>query len=156
MTIDDLDLREIVRQFQRNEITEHHVYSNLAKVEKSPDNRKVLERIAADELAHYHAWKQHTEEDVPPDHLKILWYTLLARILGITFALKLMEQGEERAEAAYGAMVAKKHGLPEEICHIILAHAKEGDALYRSIEAEIIHRADFIYYGGLRSYLGLK
>ncbi|MFW9990756.1 MAG: HD domain-containing protein [Candidatus Odinarchaeota archaeon] len=57
---------------------------------------------------------------------------------------------------AYGAMVAKEFGLPDEICHILLAHAGEGDALYRSIEAEIIHRADFIYYGGLRSHLGLK
>ncbi len=57
---------------------------------------------------------------------------------------------------SYGAMVAKKYDLPDEICHIILTHAKEGDALYRSIEAEILHRADFIYYGGLRSHLGLK
>lgn len=57
---------------------------------------------------------------------------------------------------AYGAMIAKKHGLPDSICHIILAHAKEGDALYRSVEAQILHRADFIYYGGLRSHLGLQ
>ncbi|MFX0063008.1 MAG: HD domain-containing protein [Candidatus Hermodarchaeota archaeon] len=57
---------------------------------------------------------------------------------------------------SYGAMVAKKHGFPDEICHIVLVHAKEGDALYRSIEAEIIHRADYIYYSGLRSHLGLK
>ncbi len=57
---------------------------------------------------------------------------------------------------AYGAMVAKQHGLPDEICHIILAHAHEGDELYRSKEAQIIHRADFIYYGTLRSHLGLK
>ena len=57
---------------------------------------------------------------------------------------------------AYGAMIAKQHGLPDEICHIILAHAHEGDELFRSKEAQIIHRADFIYYGTLRSHLGLK
>lgn len=110
MTVNRPDLREIVRQFQRNEITEHYVYSNLAKVEKSPDNRKVLERIAADELAHYRVWKQHTEEEVAPSRLKILWYTLLARVLGLTFAVKLMERGEERAEAAYGTIVAQLPG----------------------------------------------
>jgi putative nucleotidyltransferase with HDIG domain len=57
---------------------------------------------------------------------------------------------------AYGAMIAKKHGLPDDLCHIILAHAHEGDELYRSKEAQIIHRSDFIYYGTLRSHLGLK
>ncbi len=57
---------------------------------------------------------------------------------------------------AYGAMIAKKHGLPDEICHIIFAHAHEGDELFRSKEAQLIHRADFIYYGTLRSHLGLK
>lgn len=57
---------------------------------------------------------------------------------------------------SYGAMVAKEYGLPDEICHIILTHAGEGNALFRSIEAQIIHRADFIYYGGLRSHMGLK
>ena len=57
---------------------------------------------------------------------------------------------------AYGAMIAKKYDLPDEVCHIILTHAGEGDALYRTTEAQIIHRADFIYYGGLRGYLGLK
>ena len=42
------------------------------------------------------------------------------------------------------------------ICHIILVHASEGNALLRSLEAQIIHRADFIYYGGLRSHMGIK
>jgi len=57
---------------------------------------------------------------------------------------------------SYGAMAAKEYGLPDEICHIILTHAGEGNALHRSVEAQIIHRADFIYYGGLRSHMGLK
>ncbi|MHA2296729.1 MAG: HD domain-containing protein [Candidatus Hodarchaeales archaeon] len=57
---------------------------------------------------------------------------------------------------SYGAMIAKEFGLPDEICHILLTHASEGNALYRTVEAQIIHRADFIYYGGLRGYLGLK
>lgn len=57
---------------------------------------------------------------------------------------------------SYGAMVAKQYGLPDDICHIILTHAGEGNALFRSTEAQIIHRSDFIYYGGLRGFLGLK
>ena len=37
-----------------------------------------------------------------------------------------------------------------------LGNSGEGNALFRSVEAEIVHRADFIYYGGLRSHMGLK
>jgi len=56
-----------------------------------------------------------------------------------------------------GAMYAKKFGFPDSICHIILVHAsKEGDQLLRSLEAQILHRADYIYYGGLRSHMGIK
>lgn len=55
-----------------------------------------------------------------------------------------------------GAIYAKKFDLPDSICHTILVHAGEGNALLRSLEAQIIHRADFIYYGGLRSSMGIK
>ena len=38
--------------YQRNEITEHHIYHKLARIEKSPENRRILERIAEDEKSH--------------------------------------------------------------------------------------------------------
>ena len=48
-----------------------------------------------------------------------------------------------------GSALAYKHGLPEEVVHIIATHAKEGDEGYRSIEAMIIHHADFINFESL-------
>ena len=36
-----------------------------------------------------------------PEPLKVLKYTMLARILGFTFAVKLMENGEEAAQSEY-------------------------------------------------------
>jgi VIT1/CCC1 family predicted Fe2+/Mn2+ transporter len=38
---------------------------------------------------------------VKPNKLKIWWYYLISRILGITFGIKLMERGEEDAQAIY-------------------------------------------------------
>jgi vacuolar iron transporter family protein len=43
-------LREKLLGFQKNEITEHHIYSKLAEKVKSPVNRRILEDIADDEL----------------------------------------------------------------------------------------------------------
>jgi putative nucleotidyltransferase with HDIG domain len=48
-----------------------------------------------------------------------------------------------------GASLAYKHGLPDEVIHMIATHAKEGDEGYRSIEAMIIHYSDFINFESL-------
>ena len=42
--------------YQRNEITEHHIYHRLARIQKSKENRRILERIAEDEKRHYEQW----------------------------------------------------------------------------------------------------
>lgn len=86
---------------QRNEITEHHVYRRLAAREKNAANRDVLERIAADERKHYDFWGEHTGQQPPPRIGKLLAYTWMARLLGLTFAIKLMERGEEGAQVNY-------------------------------------------------------
>ncbi|RJP74153.1 MAG: HDIG domain-containing protein [Candidatus Zixiibacteriota bacterium] len=49
-----------------------------------------------------------------------------------------------------GAGLCTKHGLPDEVVHIVAVHAKEGDSGYRSPEAIIVHHADFINFEPLR------
>jgi VIT1/CCC1 family predicted Fe2+/Mn2+ transporter len=88
--------------FQRNEITEYHIYLRLAKVTKDAANRAVLNRIAADELRHYEQLKKATGRDVTPDRFKVWKYVAIARILGLTFGIKLMEAGEVGAQESYG------------------------------------------------------
>ncbi len=99
-------LQELLRA-QRNEITEYHVYSRLAVVTRDAANRDVLARIARDEEGHYRFFKQYTGQEVAPNTWKVRWYVLLARVLGLTFAIKRMEQGEEQAQAAYGRLSAE-------------------------------------------------
>jgi VIT1/CCC1 family predicted Fe2+/Mn2+ transporter len=95
------EIREKILTFQRNEITEYHIYRKLAQAIKSPENRQVLERIADDELRHYGQWKQYTGEDVKPKRLVIWVYYLISRVFGFTFGVKLMEAGEEGAQESY-------------------------------------------------------
>ena len=45
-----------------------------------------------------------------------------------------------------GVSLAEQCGLPAEICHIIAAHAGEGDLVTRSTEAYIVHHADFMTF----------
>jgi putative nucleotidyltransferase with HDIG domain len=45
-----------------------------------------------------------------------------------------------------GVAVALECGVPDEVCHIIAAHAGEGDLIRRTTEATIVHHADFMSY----------
>lgn len=86
---------------QRNEITEYHTYTRLAKTIKDTNNRSVLEKIAQDELRHYHIWKNYTGREVSPSQWNIRKFYWIARIFGITFGIKLMEREEEKAQINY-------------------------------------------------------
>ena len=48
-----------------------------------------------------------------------------------------------------GSALAYKHGLPQEVIHMIATHAREGDGGYRCVEAMIVHYADFINFESL-------
>lgn len=104
--------REIIRA-QQSEITEHLVYRRLAQSERDPKNRKVLERIALDEKRHYDFWASQTGETPPPRVLTVQKYTWIARLLGLTFAIKLMEKGEEQAQSNYADIMRGIPGIEE-------------------------------------------
>jgi len=86
---------------QKSEITEHHIYSRLAERIKDSSNGEVLKTIAMDEKRHYEFWKHHTGVDVKPSRWKIFKFYWIARIFGLTFGIKLMERGEEKAHDNY-------------------------------------------------------
>jgi putative nucleotidyltransferase with HDIG domain len=45
-----------------------------------------------------------------------------------------------------GVAIADRFNLPPEVQHIIAYHAKEGDLANRSVEAIIVHHADFVSF----------
>jgi len=97
-------LEHIMKQIytaQKNEITEYHIYSNIAKSVKDKKNRKTLLDIANEELRHCKFWQTITKKDIKPNRWNIFKFTLIAKFLGFTFAVKLMEKGEEQAQVNY-------------------------------------------------------
>jgi VIT1/CCC1 family predicted Fe2+/Mn2+ transporter len=86
---------------QKNEITEYHIYSNIARAVKDEKNKKVILDIANEELKHAKFWQTITKKGLKPNRWKIFKSTLFAKVLGFTFAIKLMEKGEEQAQVNY-------------------------------------------------------
>ena len=101
-----------IRKMQQSELTESVIYEEIAKFAKGIENKETLLRLAKEERAHYEIWKGYTGIDMKPEKAKVLKYKLLARILGFTFAVKLMENGEENAQAEYELL---KDEVPESI-----------------------------------------
>jgi len=52
-----------------------------------------------------------------------------------------------------GVSLAEECGVPAEVCHIIAAHAHEGDLVKRTTEAYIVHHADFMAFLPFKSRL---
>lgn len=52
-----------------------------------------------------------------------------------------------------GVSLAEECGIPAEVCHIIAAHAGEGELIQRTTEAYIVHHTDFMTFLPFKSRL---
>ena len=100
----DAKLLKKIRSAQQIEINEYHIYLKLAKLTKHSDNKAILLRIAEQEKYHAAYWKTKTNLDVKPNSFKIFKTVLMARILGPTFVLKLMEKNEGTGSRLYESL----------------------------------------------------
>ena len=96
--------REIILKMQQNEMTESAIYEQIAKYAKGEENKETLLRLAREEQAHYEIWKKYTGAEMKPEKGKVFKFTMIARILGFTFAVKLMEKGEGNAQEEYALL----------------------------------------------------
>ncbi len=125
----------VIMKMQQNELNESLIYKRIAKFAKGEENKKTLERLAAEEHAHYEIWKSYTGVEMKPSKAKVLKYTLIARILGFTFAVKLMERGEEVAQIKYDLLANE---VPESI-HIREQEEEHEASLLAMLDEEKLH-----------------
>jgi VIT1/CCC1 family predicted Fe2+/Mn2+ transporter len=92
---------DVIYEAQRTEITEHTIYTRLAAKVGNEKNRAVLERVGREERGHYDFLAGISGRSAKPQSMIVWWYLFLARFLGVTFALKLMERGEQTAQIGY-------------------------------------------------------
>jgi VIT1/CCC1 family predicted Fe2+/Mn2+ transporter len=102
--------RRLLLSYQQAEVTDHIIYSRMARGEKDPQNRAVLERIAAEEVDHAAIWQKYTGRSVQPNRLHIIWYSLLGWLMGYTFVIRLMEKGEYTTGKNYSRLLEE---IPE-------------------------------------------
>lgn len=107
------DDNDVFLRFQKDEATAVLIYGKLARLIKDEHNSSILTRIASEEAGHYETFRKRTGVDVKPRKIFSFSVVLLARILGITFALKLLEKGEEAAQAGFMSVIDSYPDLKE-------------------------------------------
>jgi len=132
-----------LQNFQRTEITEHHIYKRLAKTIKTPENRKIIEKIAEDELRHHHEWQKYTQMNVSPDMFMVWKYTLISMLFGFTFGIKLMEREEGTAQQNYASL----KGIIPDIDHWINEEHEHENALINMLDEERLRYAGSVVLG---------
>jgi len=81
---------------------------------------------------------------------------LLEYELGPDGKAQQSERGEALRHPFTGVALALECGVPDAVCHIIAAHAAEGDLVKRSTEAFIVHHADFMAYQPFKNSQNIK
>ena len=127
--------RKIILKMQQNELTESVIYEKIAKFAKGEENKETLRRLAKEERAHYEIWKTYTEKEMKPQGMKVFLYSLIARVLGFTFAVKRMERGEKGAQTEYAILEREV----VESTHIRQQEEEHEHALLAMLDEESLH-----------------
>lgn len=124
---------DIIAKMQQNELTESAIYERIAAFVKE-ENKQTLLRLAREEHAHYELWVSYTQRTLKPQKLKVLFFTVIARLLGFTFALKLMERGEELSQSEYELLAQE---VPESI-EVRAQEEEHEQALLSMLDEELL------------------
>ncbi|MGI6161641.1 MAG: VIT1/CCC1 transporter family protein [Christensenellales bacterium] len=100
----DSRILEDIYRLQRNEITKYAIYSRIAASVRDAHNRGIIKHIAYDERSHTEVLKEYTKKEASPHFFKVIWYSLLSRLFGFTFALKLIAKGKEMTHRSYAVL----------------------------------------------------
>ncbi len=101
MNLIDKKLKDKILLIQRTEITEYCIYKKLSSIIKPKWHSEILEKISKEELIHYKFLKSLTKQELKPNKLKVFIYISIAKLIGLNFGLKLMENAEKIAQEVY-------------------------------------------------------
>lgn len=146
ISISKENLKKLI-DFQRFEKTEHQFYKILSKRVKG-QNRGVLEKISLDELKHYNILKDFTKLEIKENKLILLKNIVLTNFFGLIFGIKLMENGEVRAQKNYENLINNLDGNEKEIFKdVLLDENKHENDLLTLIDEEKVNFIGSIVLG---------
>lgn len=129
---------KILLEFQQEEIDGAAVYDAIARFARDEKNRRIILRMADDERAHAEFFGRHTGQKLHPSHVRVTLYSLAARVMGYTFAIKLLERGEENIRGRYNTLLEapEAHALAADLRQVVRDEERHEGELLAILEEE--------------------
>ncbi len=67
----------------------------------------------------------------------------------------ISDSGKLMHHSVSGACLAARHGLPDEVIHIIAVHVQDGVRKFRSPEAAVVNKIDLLNFDPFKAFAGL-
>ncbi len=96
-----MDEKKYFLMLAKGEMEGAALYEKVAGFVKKASDRETLLTISREEKGHAEVFAAYAGQTPRVNRFRVGWYAFLARILGYTFVLKLLENGEDRSVAAY-------------------------------------------------------
>lgn len=100
--------------FASEELLNYTFYQWLSQKVSNQSLRQLLLDFALEEKKHFNFWANYTAEKPRYNQFKLWLYKILAKVLGITFILRLLEQNEHKTIAVYRALADEMRGSERE------------------------------------------
>lgn len=97
----DTSIQTDLIRYQKEELMSFFVFSKLSEYEKNPVNKRILKDIANEEGEHFRILAKYTGKMPKYNRFKIWFYTVIPRIFGLTFGIKLLELQEGKSIRQY-------------------------------------------------------
>jgi len=137
------ELYDKLLQDQQDEITTYHLYHKISSFIKDKENSKIIKEMAEDELRHYIKLKKITDKELKPQKLKIFILYWITRILGVTFVIKLLENGENLAIISYNEKTKSIEGLDK----VVADEERHESELINMIDEDSMHYMGSVVLG---------
>ena len=137
------ELMQKLLKMQRDEITGSILYGKIAARQKDANNKRVFSEISRAERGHYETWRTYTKQDVAPNRKKIALFSVLSRVLGVTFTIKFLEKGED---IGLGDLREIEQELPE-VRQVMADEETHESKLMSMIDEERLHYVGSIVLG---------
>lgn len=86
------EVRQSLTRYQNSLATEAEAYRQIAAHVKNSQNRDSLLKISEEILEQAYSWKSCTDTDPEPNMRRVHRYVRTSRLMGFTFAVKLMDK----------------------------------------------------------------
>jgi len=114
----------------RSEITEHYLYTRLARSTKDPSRRDALMQIAQAAFHHYKLWQDAAGHTFEPNENEIRLYYWMAKLFGVVFVVRLRDFFSGRRYAALDGVVPHETYATEAARYAVLRNAIDDERLH--------------------------